>query len=369
MDIHVLHTEWADGWGGQEIRILNEMLAMREAGINVMIACTSHSNINHHARANNIPTFNFPFTGNYDLKTLLGLRTLIKDQKIDIVNTHSSKDTLVGGIAAKLAGAKFIRTRHLSVINKKTSIMNRIADYVITTGESVRKNMILHTKVNPDKIKSIPTGIDPDRFNPSYFDRKAQREQLGLKDDDIVIGMVAVLRGWKRHDRLLECAKKLVDLGYNIKVVLAGDGPNKKGTEKQIIENELSDRVTMLGYVKNPETVLPAFDFVMSCSDGKEGVSQSVMQALLMEKVVLATDVGSITDLYHNDNFILLENGKVDDWVLTLKDLIDHPEKQKIYQTKARGYVLEHFSKQAMVKQILDIYYHLLKKKETSLRQ
>ena len=41
--IKVLHTEWSDGWGGQEIRIINEMIAVREQGLEVFLACRSHS--------------------------------------------------------------------------------------------------------------------------------------------------------------------------------------------------------------------------------------------------------------------------------------------------------------------------------------
>lgn len=360
MTIRVLHTEWADGWGGQEIRILQEMLAMKEAGCDVSIACTSHSNISKYAKENAITTYHLPFKGNTDFKTLWGLRKIIKENKIDIVNTHSGKDTVVGGLAAKLTGRKFIRTRHLSIPTKKSSLMNKLADYIITTGESVKEKMISYTGINPNKIQSITTGIDPTRFNPDHYNRETQRAKFNLKDDEIVLGMIAVLRSWKRHDRLFECAKILIDQGNNIKILLAGDGPNKEAIKNKIKENQLENRVIMLGHVKNPEEVLPAVDFVLSCSDGNEGVSQSVMQALLMSKAVLATNVGSVKDLYHNDNFILTENGAVTDWAASLKNLIDHPEKKKAYEKKARDYVLDNFSKEVMVKKIMAIYQKLL---------
>ena len=46
-DIRVLHTEWSDAWGGQEIRIINEMKALRREGIKVFLACRKNSIINH----------------------------------------------------------------------------------------------------------------------------------------------------------------------------------------------------------------------------------------------------------------------------------------------------------------------------------
>ena len=41
--IKVLHTEWSDGWGGQEIRIINEMLLLQKSGIEIYLACREHS--------------------------------------------------------------------------------------------------------------------------------------------------------------------------------------------------------------------------------------------------------------------------------------------------------------------------------------
>ena len=50
--IKVLHTEWSDGWGGQEIRIINEMLLLQELGIEIYLACREHSVINKKAQEN-----------------------------------------------------------------------------------------------------------------------------------------------------------------------------------------------------------------------------------------------------------------------------------------------------------------------------
>ena len=55
--IKVLHTEWSDGWGGQEIRIIGEMIAIRDTGLEVFLACRSHSVIKQKAKENNIKVF------------------------------------------------------------------------------------------------------------------------------------------------------------------------------------------------------------------------------------------------------------------------------------------------------------------------
>ena len=59
--IRVLHTEWSMGWGGQEIRIINEMIAVRKEGVEVFLACRNDSAIKKKALENNIKVFVLPF--------------------------------------------------------------------------------------------------------------------------------------------------------------------------------------------------------------------------------------------------------------------------------------------------------------------
>ena len=84
--IRVLHTEWSNGWGGQEIRIINEMIAVHEEGVDVFLACRDDAVIKKKALENNIKVFTLPFIGNVDFKTLFGLKKIIKTYSIDIVN-------------------------------------------------------------------------------------------------------------------------------------------------------------------------------------------------------------------------------------------------------------------------------------------
>ena len=187
--IKVLHTEWSDGWGGQEIRIINEILLLQELGIEIYLACREHSVIKKKAQENNIKVYSLPFNGNTDIRTLLKLRRIIVLNKINILNSHSSKDTWVGGLAAKLAGIKFIRTRHLSIPIKKSRLnfINSLADYIFTTGESVRLEMINSNRIEPKKIESIPTGIDSSKFDPKKISREKCRALFNIDSQDFSV--------------------------------------------------------------------------------------------------------------------------------------------------------------------------------------
>ena len=358
--IRVLHTEWSNGWGGQEIRIINEMIAVRDEGVDVFLACRDDSIIKKKALENNIKVFTLPFKGNVDFKTLLSLSKIIKANSIDIVNTHSGKDTWVGGLAAKLAGVRFIRTRHLSnrINPARTNFINELADYVFTTGEVVKADMIKYNRIKFDKIQSIPTGIDSSIFDPDQYDRKSCRDALNLNNDEIAVGIVAVLRQFKRHDLFLMMAKELISKYPKKKFtfLIAGDGPQKENIKKVIKDLGISSNITLLGHVNLIPELLCALDICVLSSDSKEGVPQSVMQALFMNKMMVATKSGSTEDLLINENFQIVETNSIEALVDGVSYFVENG-----LQRVTRPFMISSFSSAVMVEKILNVYNSILR--------
>ena len=120
--------------------------------------------------------------GPWDLPAILKLRALLKSQRTDILHTHSSVDGWVGGMAARWAGVASLRTRHLSakVPNHPFNIVYRLPQAVVTTGESIRRHLVDDYGLSSERVVSIPTGIDVER----YADREPEpglARELGLK--------------------------------------------------------------------------------------------------------------------------------------------------------------------------------------------
>jgi len=356
--IRVLHTEWSNGWGGQEIRIVHEMKMMRSEGVEVYLACRENSMIKDEAVAINIKVFTLPFKGNADLKTLLHLKKIIKYHSINIVNTHSGKDTWVGGLAAKLAGVKFIRTRHLSnkINPSRLNFINELADYIFTTGEKVRDDMIKYNRINENKIISIPTGIDGSIFDPESFNRAECRKKFTFNDSEIAIGILAVLRQFKRHDLFVKMAKSLIKKYPDKRLVfiIAGNGPQKENIEKIINDFNLSEHIKMVGHINNVPEFLCAIDILVLSSDSKEGVPQSVIQGLFMNKPIVSSDTGSTRDLFNN-NFQLIQKGSTEALVNGVSIYLDN-----INEVSTRKYMMENFSSSVMVKKIMNAYEKIL---------
>jgi len=363
MIVKVLHTEWSDGWGGQEIRIIQEMIAIREMGVEVFLACRKESVIYKKSLENNIQTFDLPFRGNLDLITMIKLIGIIKKNKINIVNTHSGKDTWVGGFAAKISKAKFIRTRHLSNPIKKSffNFINRLADHVITTGEKIKKDMIENNNIIPQKIISIPTGPDQEIFDPKKLSKLESRSIFSIRNKEIAIGMLAVLRKFKRHDLFLNMAKKIIETctEYNFKFLIAGDGPQRENIENLIQDLGIKKNVKLLGHIDNQSNFLNALDLFVICSDSGEGVPQSLMQALMMDLEIISSDAGSIVDLYNNENFKIIRSGNQEELNDSVIDFVKRAS-NGFPKKNTRQYMIQNFSKEQMTHKTLEVYKNLL---------
>src|SRR6185312_12172532 len=148
----------------------------------------------------------------------------------DVVNTHSSTDSWLAAIACRALGGRrrapaLVRTRHVSVpvnASRATRWLYRSATArIVTTGDALREALIRDLDLDPARVHSVPTGIDPARHPPT---RKADaRARLGLPLDAALVGIVATLRSWKGHRHLVDAlARQVAALGLGARVRFAG---------------------------------------------------------------------------------------------------------------------------------------------------
>ena len=156
---NILHTEWASGWGGQEIRILAETQAFIERGYQMRIACQPDSPLMARANEAGVPTVPLVLKKGLSLHAIAETRKIIKEYKINLVHTHSSVDAWRCGIASRLEGVPVVRSRHLSTPIKKlfTSswLYMKLADKVITSGQSIKDRMVNVNRMKYYSLTSI----------------------------------------------------------------------------------------------------------------------------------------------------------------------------------------------------------------------
>jgi len=298
--IRLLHTEWSDGWGGQEIRILAESMEFIKRGHNVTIAAQPNSQLIQKAREANVPVLPLAMNKGFNIRAILKLIKFIKINKINIIHTHSSVDSRTGGIAGYFSNIKVVRSRHISMPVSKSWLTwfqyMRLADRVITSGEFIRRELIKENKMMPGKIISAPAGVDEKHFSieNSVSDIKAQ---YSLNKNYFIIGMVSVLRSWKGHEFVIRAMKTLKQSIPNIHLLIVGDGPVKDKIINLIKSLSLEDSITLTGYQPNPSPFFKAMDIVILPSYAGEATSQTLPQAMLMEKPVISTNIGGLSEV------------------------------------------------------------------------
>lgn len=294
----ILHTEASCGWGGQELRILGESAGMIERGHRVALACAPEATIAREAPAHGIELILLPIAKKRPAG-LAAIRRLLAARRFDVVNTHSSTDAwLVALACASLRNAPpMVRTRHISAPIADTPanrwLYARASRFVVTTGERLREDVILRTGCAPERVASIPTGIDDRRFAPG--DRAEARRRLGLPQERTIVGIVATLRSWKGHRYLVDAVRELDD--PRLMLVIVGDGPQDEALARQVADAGLADRVMLAGRRDDVPDWMRAFDLFALPSYANEGVPQALVQAMLSGLPCVTTAAGAIPEI------------------------------------------------------------------------
>ena len=207
---HILHTEAAFGWGGQEIRVFQETKSLIERGHRVSVVCQPESPLEKHCGSFFNSQFSFrpiKMDRAFNLKALKKLYQFINEISPDIVHTHSSVDSWLGCIASKMAGIPVVRTRHVSLPVKDYFPNHLLYSYIpkriLTSGNAISDMVKKIRCVDPTKVISIPAGVDLRIFNPAISGQKI-REELKVNSNQILVGKVGVIRGWKGHNFIVK---------------------------------------------------------------------------------------------------------------------------------------------------------------------
>src|SRR5258708_142823 len=193
----ILHSESSLGWGGQEVRVLAELEWMRAQGLWVALAAPPASQIARRAREAGISF--------YPLRThkallpveVVRLAAWLVRNRVDVVNTHSSNDGWLAGLAARLAVRPIlIRSRHIEVDYPNrfwSGVAYRVLPHhLITTSQRIADRLVGELGVAPRRVTCISTGVDLAQFNPAL--PATLRPELGLAPEPALVGMISVLR-------------------------------------------------------------------------------------------------------------------------------------------------------------------------------
>ncbi len=353
MALKILHTEWSEGWGGQEIRIVAESLTLMEKGYRMRIACQPGSGIMQHAKEAGIPTVPIRMHKGLSLSTVRQTMRAIDEYAIDIVHTHSSVDAKNCGLAARLKGIPVVRSRHLSAPIKRSPLSKfvymNLADCVITSGQAIRDRMVEVNRMDPARIFSAPAGVDTSRFHPEV-DATAVKQEFGFTADEFIVGIVAVIRTWKGHQYLVEAVKDLAQKGYDLRLMIVGAGPYEPTLKQLIAELGIGERVIFTGHRTDVPELIKAMNCLVLPSTKNEATSQVLPQAMAEKVPVISSDAGGLAEVIPSRDVGLLVPA-ADSAALSeaIAWIYDNPEQSRIMAQGGYQYCLDHFTFEKMI--------------------
>lgn len=295
-----------------------------------------------------------PFIKEFLLMKCLRKRmlNLLKNNSFDIIHAHSPS---LCGIPALLTAKRYkipiiYEIRALweeaaieSGRFRKNSLKYRISkfieknlfqkvDAVITICQGLKDNLI-QRGIKEDKIFVMPNGVDTAKFIPQQKDKELIEEyQLQEK---IVLGFIGSFYKFEGLEFLIRAVPNILKEYKNIKILLIGEGEDEKRLKEITQRIGIQDKILFIGKITHDQilryySIIDIFIYPRINTPLTNLVTGlKLLEAMSMEKVVVASDVGGNKELIKDgETGILFKTEDVDDLSLKLIDLIKNKDKR-----------------------------------------
>lgn len=171
-------------------------------------------------------------------------------------------------------------------------------DKVICVSENVKESFEDLFGVNPPATVLYNVIDEKEILEKSLDNCPITKKRL----TGITIGRITAQKGF---DRLLRVYRQLKVKGYEFDLWILGEGPDRTVLEHWTREQGLSDSVKFLGFCENPYPFIRSADFYV-CSSRYEGMSTSIIEALLLDKAIITTDCTGMREMLGDSEFGLI---------------------------------------------------------------
>lgn len=308
-----------------------------------------------------------------DRQALRAIGRIIDTFKPDIVHTHASKAGALGRLAASRRKVPaIVHTFHGHVFHSyfgpvKTAIyknaeryLARLTDAIVAISDTQRDELVHTYRIAPaNKVEVIPLGFELERFQENQQEmRSAWRNRMGLREDELAIGMVGRLTPIKNHEFFLQVIDSLKQEFESFKAVVIGGGELEQSLKSAA--SPLGDHVVFAGWEREIERAMAGLDIVVLTSDN-EGTPVSLIEAQAAGNPVISTDVGGVRDVVKdNMSGFLVQKGDVDDYTRKLLKLARDKDLRETMGVAGKQHVFSTFSHIRLAADMEALYRRLL---------
>lgn len=219
------------------------------------------------------------------------------------------------------------------------------SDLIIMTNDGTEGDKVLsRLNVDMNRVKFWRNGVNKDIYNPN-FDISSFKKKLGIKKEDSILLTVSRLVQWKRIDRIINAMPDIIFSNPQTKLLVVGDGPEKKTLEKLATSLSLNDFVVFLGSLPHEEVFdfYNAADLFISLND-LSNVGNPLLEAMVCGKCIITLNNGDTGKIIKNEeNGILLNIEELSSLSNVLCDLLQNKNKRIHLGQSARKYSESHF--------------------------
>jgi glycosyltransferase involved in cell wall biosynthesis len=302
-------------------------------------------------------------SGPFDPSVVRDIVRCVESARVDILHAHDYRGDLLAYVAARFVDVAVVTTLHGWIRNTWKSrayiaaqgLVLPTFDRVIAVSSRIRREAI-RLGVAEARLDLVHNAIVVENYRPDRLRRIAFRVAHGFQDHDRLIGNVGRLSREKGQADFLRAGAALARRRPSVRLVLAGDGPDRDALGRLAQELGIADRVRFLGHVPDMRPVYDGID-VLALTSYTEGLPNVLLEAACMGKPVLATDVGGSAEIVqHEVNGLLVRPGRVDAIEAGLARLLDRHDEATEFATAAATDVVSRFDFRARTRRIEDLY-------------
>jgi glycosyltransferase involved in cell wall biosynthesis len=300
------------------------------------------------------------------------LRRLIRCENVSIVQSFFATSDLWGGLIAKLSGCPvlissrrdmgFLRTAKHRIAYR---LLGRMYDQVHTVSEAVREVTIRDDRVSPDKVITIPNGVELDTI-PEFRDKSYVRAALGLEDASHVIIDVGTIKPVKGFDDLIRAAalvcRKYPKALFVIVGRIVADG--YIGELQSLIESlGLTKNIRFPGHFENVFPWLQASDVFCHVSRS-DGLSNAVLEAMACGLPCVVSRVGGNPEVVADGRSgYVVPAERPEAAADRILSLLGNPDLAWRMGERSRQIIEENYTSEVMVRRMVELYDDLLEAK------
>lgn len=343
--MRVLQVDSGREWrGGQnQVRLLCRELA-RDARIEQILVTKRESELAHRSAAEGVTVGGTAWEIGLDPRAWWHLRRAIATFQPDIIHAHDSHAlTLAATVSQRRA---LVAARRVDFHVGRFGAWRR-PDRIIAVSDAV-KQVLLGDGIAAARITVVRDGIDPEEIRRAANPPLDMRSRLRLPPNALLAVNAAALVDHKDHKTLIRAAHAARTLEPRLHWVIAGEGPQRDALVAEITRLDLGGRVHLVGWVDRIEALIAeASVFVMSSK--LEGFGSVILNALALERPVVATAAGGIPEILPPD--ALVPPGAAEALAQKVVAVLRDPRKVPFPPR---------FTAQSMTGQVLDVYRALL---------